>query len=340
MFSFNSAVEELSRDINVSAINDSLDKYQMDTSSNTRRALKLGLYYRKDKTSTSIDIKVNNYPNCVEEYDTNTGLSWKQNKGIANMTLSGKSVQPKMCLISNDNTTSFIDLIHILKFYFGLNELKMNLTGNNETLLVEKLTREDHTCDSRVCIIEKDFTQNILTTTTDDADKNIFISFDKSSPTKWVRLKFISVELDNIDFDNNLVTGVKIKLIIDGMYLPRLCIETNNDGCQTDSLLIWNEKDLSVDYLDQAERFNSCRHLRLIRKHNSINYLVKLIASNDNNKTGFISKSFDQSVLSDFKNKDYLYFSYTNQLYKITDKSFTNDILRIETKGSYFGKSI
>ena len=68
-------------------------------------------------TSTIIDIKVENYPADINDFDTNTGLSWKQNKGIANITLSGKSIKPEMPIISHNNTTSFIDLINILKFY-------------------------------------------------------------------------------------------------------------------------------------------------------------------------------------------------------------------------------
>ena len=120
MFSFNSKAEELNVDIDVSPIDNFLHEYQTDHLAGTRRSQIIGgEYYRNIATSTTVDIKVYNYPNCIDEFDTNTGLSWKENKGIANITLSGQSIQSKMPIISRNNNTSFIDLIHILKFYFG-----------------------------------------------------------------------------------------------------------------------------------------------------------------------------------------------------------------------------
>jgi hypothetical protein len=135
MFSFNSKPEELNVDIDVSPIDKFLYEYQTDKLSGSRRSQTIeGIYYRNNTTSTIIDIKVENYPADINDFDTNTGLSWKQNKGIANITLSGKSIKPEMPIISHNNTTSFIDLINILKFYFGVEELKMNLSGNNEKI--------------------------------------------------------------------------------------------------------------------------------------------------------------------------------------------------------------
>ena len=154
-----------------------------------------------------------------------------------------------MPIISTNDNTSFIDLIHILKFYFGVEELKMNLTGNNEKKLIEKIVTFDSNdftnLNTDVKVIEKDFSKNIITQISDNDNlQNIYISFEKSCPTEWVRVKFISIELDDIDFDNNIVTGIKVKLIIDGLYLPRLSIKVNQENT-SDSLLIWNEKDIS-----------------------------------------------------------------------------------------------
>ena len=339
MFSFNSKPEELNVDIDVSPIDKFLYEYQTDKLSGSRRSQTIeGIYYRNNTTSTIIDIKVENYPADINDFDTNTGLSWKQNKGIANITLSGKSIKPEMPIISHNNTTSFIDLINILKFYFGVEELKMNLTGNNEKILIEKLGKlddsnsETHLNDIDVKTIEKDFTQNILTPTSDkDNQSNIYISFKKSCPTKWVRVKFISLELDDIDFVNNLVTGIKVKLIIDGLYLPRLSIKVAPAN-KCDSLLVWNEKDLSSGYLDDVERFSSCRYVRMVRKQNSPNCLVKIVNSeNNNNKKGLVSKSFNQKTIANIATKDYIYFTYTNEIYKINNKEFINDVLWIET---------
>jgi hypothetical protein len=328
MFSFNSIHEELNVDIDVSPIDNFLYKYQTNQTDGFRRSQILdGVYYRENTSSTKIDISVNNYPNSTNEFDTNTGLSWIQNKGIANITLSGESIQSVMPLVSNNDKTSFVDIINILKFYFGLDELKMNLTGNNEKLLLDTLS--NNLSNNPVSVVEKNFTKNILTPTSDDDNNDIYISFNNSSPTKWCRVKFISVELDNIDFCDNQVTGIIIKLVLDGMYIPRLCIKTEPNV--NDSLLIWNEKPTPQNYLSDVEKYSSCQYLKKLRKQETPNLLSKIIKSDNPHKIGLSSKSF--SYINDPLKivKDYIYFSYTNEMYKIVKKDFKDNILWIET---------
>ncbi len=333
MFSFhsvNSINEELNVDIDVSPIDSFLYKYQTNQTDGFRRSQILnGVYYRDKVSFTNIDISVDNYPNSINEFDTNNGLSWKQNKGIANITLSGSSVNSdNMPIVSNNSTTSFVDLIHILKFYLGLEELKMNLTGNNEKLLIDKVSSND-SIDTNVSVIEKNFTQNILTPTTDNYQNSVYISLSKSSPTKWCRVKFISVEIENIDFCNNSVSGISIKLIIDGVYLSRLSINTQPNTIN--SLLIWNEKPIPSNYLNDLEKYSECQYLKNLRKQDSPNILIKIIQSDNPRKIGLSSKSFSYISEPIKMVKDYIYFSYTKEIFKIVEKDFKDNILWIET---------
>ena len=76
MFSFNSKPEELNVDIDVSPIDKFLYKYQTDKLSGCRRSQTIdGVYYRNNKTSTHIDIKVDDYQIVLMDFDTNNGLS-------------------------------------------------------------------------------------------------------------------------------------------------------------------------------------------------------------------------------------------------------------------------
>ena len=95
--------------------------------------------------------------------------------------------------------------------------------------------------------------------------------------------------------------------------------------------MIWNEKDISVGYLDDVERFSSSRYLRMVRKQNSPNCLVKIVKTDNNNKKGLVSNSFNQDTVANLDTKDYIYFSYTKEIYKIKNKEFINDVLWIET---------
>ena len=76
----------------------------------------------------------------------------------------------------------------------------MNLTGNNEKKLIEKIVTFDSNdftnLNTDVKVIEKDFSKNIITQISDNDNlQNIYISFEKSCPTEWVKVNLYQLSL-------------------------------------------------------------------------------------------------------------------------------------------------
>ena len=73
---------------------------KVDKINKTHRAIFIGgKNFRDGNTSINVDVNVGNYPIDVEDTDTNNGFSWKQHKGIPNMTLKGNTFKEKMPIL-------------------------------------------------------------------------------------------------------------------------------------------------------------------------------------------------------------------------------------------------
>ena len=76
-----------------------------------------GIYKNKCGFSFPLNINIANYPDNVDEFDTNNGLSWKNNEGIPNVILSGPLFEDDMPIYPNDTEISLYDTIQVLKLF-------------------------------------------------------------------------------------------------------------------------------------------------------------------------------------------------------------------------------
>ena len=207
-----------------------------------------GANNRDGSSSTPLDIHVGNYPVSVDDTRTNSGRSWREGEGVANLVLQGASLGPVLPVYpltaqnpalsglpiddSLSSTPSFIDLIETLKNVFGLSTINYNL--NN----VKYINNLGNSISSFDFITPN--ASNIYT----PLHKDIYVSLS-SSPSAWVRLAGIKVSIGGlVDLDHDglpAVTGVNglsVELIVDGTPLHALGI---GDGSSEQRLYVWNE---------------------------------------------------------------------------------------------------
>lgn len=210
----------------VGDLRETLGAYQIkiDRNSKTHRAIFVGgKNFRDGNSTTNIDVNVGNYPIDVNDNDTNTGKSWKNNLGIPNMTLKGNSFQSQIPLYpltlqnkpikdAKDNNTlsnpdslsdysnmpSLMDAMELLKNIFGLSTINSNIlsskpleydsNGVGKTIQPTELNNSS-TVNYYTDLDQKN--QGIL-------GKHIYISLT-SSITQWVRVCKLYVKIGSIE---------------------------------------------------------------------------------------------------------------------------------------------
>jgi len=238
---------------------------KVDTENKKHRAIFLGGHNLRDGSSyLPVDVNVGNYPVDIDEMDTNTGLSWRKYNGIPNMHLKGNSFANEMPVypLTNNNgpikianlpnsildrykhANSLIDTIDLLKNVFGLSSISMNLknTKNDSNIKYDPTTNIGNI--TNVEVITSDSTCKFTPL------KDVYISLT-SAVTHWVKVAKIEFSvgsmvnktyagLNNGASPIQILTAkdIVVKLIIDGLYCPRLII---GNGMSHQQLFVWCE---------------------------------------------------------------------------------------------------
>lgn len=306
----------------VGDIRSKLSAYQIKVNieEKTHRAIFLGGHNLRDGNSyLPVDVNAGNYPLDVNEMDTNTGLSWRKYNGIPNMRLKGNtfaSEMPVYPLTNNNgpikianlpdsildrykNINSLMDTIDLLKNIFGLSSISMNLknTKNDSNIKYDPITQIGNITNLEV--ITSDSTCKFTPL------KDVYVSLT-SAVTQWVKVAKIEFSIGSMVNKtysglNNGASPIQIltakdivvKLIIDGLYCPRLVI---GNGMSHQQLFIWCECNMG----NPLDRINSVLQFTLsnfLVYPNSIAGATQLVINTDINNDYKISIVFGTVTL-------------------------------------------
>ena len=110
--------------------------YKIDNLNHTINSILFdGTYNNNLGINLPLDINVGNYPNNIDDTDTNTGLSWKNYSGIPNIEIMGNICKNNMPIYPTEKELSFYDTIQILKLVFNITEINTNLDDGNDDIL-------------------------------------------------------------------------------------------------------------------------------------------------------------------------------------------------------------
>ena len=186
----------------VGDLRETLAAYQIKTNNdiNKHRAIFIGgKNYRNEKSSVNVDVNVGNYPLDVADTDTNTGYSWKEFKGIPNITLKGNTflesmplypltLQNKPIYDANESNTlstnlnnysnisSLMDAVELLKNIFGLKSINTNLLGKDDSNLNYNTTNKLGNTTNLNTVLNSSGSDVKLCTELSEGNKHVYIS--------------------------------------------------------------------------------------------------------------------------------------------------------------------
>ena len=275
--------------------------YKIDNLNHTINSILFdGTYNNNLGINLPLDINVGNYPNNIDDTDTNTGLSWKNYSGIPNIEIMGNICKNNMPIYPTEKELSFYDTIQILKLVFNITEINTNLDDGNDDIL------------SNMGKIKR-FTPNnfkdLHTVLLDNFENhNIYLSLS-STPLQWVKAYSLFVYVGEIDYDNQRVKNCKIKLMLDGNYI---CNQQIGNGTPNQKLLIWNEKSSITDIYSYTRLSSFKKSFYIEPQHLTLMDISYI----DTTKNKLVINMSD-NILEKLKKADYIYIKESEDIFKI-----------------------